>query len=139
LGPPSHNSKGKFMSQKDDVITSTKQLAQFASELTDLEVGEVAKIIGVLQRKYGARPNTPKVLDELRDEALTKLAEIGILATVDPTPCFHGEPPIVEIVGKVPGHEIHSEGFDHERKRWEVQNANKLGEDWRGQKEKYKG
>jgi hypothetical protein len=138
MGPPSY-SKGKFMSQQDDVIKSASQLAQFASELTDYEVGQVAQIVGKLQRKFASRPNTPKVLDELRDEALTKLAEIGILATVDPTPCFHNEPPIIEIIGKVPGHEIHSEGFDHERKRWEVQKANALGEAYRGQKEKHKG
>ena len=127
------------MAQKNDVIGSAEKLAQFASELTDLEVGQVAKIVGILQQKFARRPNTPEVLDQLRDEALTRLAEIGVLATVDPTPCFHGEPPIIEILGKIPGHEIHTEGFDHERKRWEVQNANKLGEAYRGQKEKYKG
>jgi hypothetical protein len=127
------------MSQKDDVIGSAEKLAQFAAELTDLEVSQVATLVGKLQRKYAGRPNNAKVLDELRDEALTKMAEIGILATVDPTPCFHGEPPIIEILGKVPGHEMHTEGFDHERKRWEVQNANKLGEAYRGQKEKYQG
>lgn len=127
------------MSQKDDIIGSAEKLAQFAAELTDLEVSQVATLVGKLQRKYAGRPNNAKVLDELRDEALTKMAEIGILATVDPTPCFHGEPPIIEILGKVPGHEMHTEGFDHERKRWEVQNANKLNEAYRGQKEKYQG
>jgi len=128
------------MSQTDDIIKSTEQLAGFAQDLTDIEVGEVGKIIGSLQRKYAQRPNTPEVLDQLRDEVVTKLAEqMGILATLDPTPCFHGEPPIVEIVGKVSGHSFHKDGFDHERKYWEVQQANKKGEAYLGQKEKSNG
>ena len=128
------------MSQTDDIITSTKQLAGYAAELTDYEVGQVGKIIGAIQRKYAHRPNTPEILDQLRDEVITKLAEqVNILATLDPTPCFHGEPPIVEIVGKISTDVIHKEGFDHERKYWEVQKANQLGEDFRGQKEKHNG
>ena len=128
------------MAQTDDIIKSTEQLAGFAQDLTDIEVGEVGKIIGSLQRKYAQRPNTPEVLDQLRDEVVTKLAEqLGILATLDPTPCFHGEPPIVEIVGKVSGHSFHKDGFDHERKYWEVQQANKKGEAYLGQKEKSNG
>ena len=128
------------MSQTDDIIKSTEQLAGFAQDLTDIEVGQVGKIIGSLQRKYAQRPNTPEILDQLRDEVVTKLAEeMGILATLDPTPCFHGEPPIVEIVGKVSGHSFHKDGFDHERKYWEVQQANKKGEAYLGQKEKSNG
>ena len=128
------------MAQADDIIKSTEQLAGFAQDLTDIEIGEVGKIIGSLQRKYAQRPNTPEVLDQLRDEVVTKLAEqLGILATLDPTPCFHGEPPIVEIVGKVSGHSFHKDGFDHERKYWEVQQANKKGEAYLGQKEKSNG
>lgn len=128
------------MAQTDDIIKSTEQLAGFAQDLSDIEVGQVGKIIGSLQRKYAHRPNTPEVLDQLRDEVITKLAEeMGILATLDPTPCFHGEPPIVEIVGKVSGHSFHKDGFDHERKYWEVQQANKKGEAYLGQKEKSNG
>jgi hypothetical protein len=127
------------MSQTDDIIGSAEQLAQFSMDLTDHEIGAIAKIVSRIQGTYAKKSNSPENLDQLRDEVLTRLAEIGILATVDPTPCYHNEPPIVEIIGKVPGHEMHTEGFDHERKYWEVQNANKLGEAYRGQKEKYKG
>ena len=127
------------MSQTDDVIKSAESLAQFASELTDYEVQQVAKIVGQIQRTYNTKRNTQENLDHLRDEVLTRLAEIGILATVDPTPCFHNEPPIVEIVGKIAGHSMHTDGFDHERKYWEVQEANKRGEAYRGQKEKHNG
>lgn len=127
------------MAQTDDIIKSTEQLAGFAMDLTDLEVGQIGKLIGKIQRKYGRMANNERNLDALRDEVLTSLAAIGFLANVDPTPCFYGEAPIVEIVGKVQGHEIHEHGFDHERKRWEVQEANKRGEAYRGQKEKYNG
>lgn len=127
------------MAQTDDIIKSTEQLAGFAMDLTDLEVGQVGQIVGQIQRKYGRMANNEKNLDAMRDEVLTKLAGIGLIANVDPTPCFYGESPIVEIVGKVEGHEIHEHGFDHERKYWEVQNANKRGEAYRGQKEKYNG
>lgn len=127
------------MAQTDDIITSTEQLAGFAMDLTDLEVGQIGQLIGKIQMKYGRMANTEKNLDALRDEVLTSLANIGFLANVDPTPCFYGEPPIVEIVGKVAGDDIHKYGFDHERKYWEVQEANKRGEKYRGQKEKHNG
>jgi hypothetical protein len=128
------------MSQTDDIITSTEQLASFAQDLTDIEVKEVGKLIGKIQIKYGKMHNTPDNLDKLRDEVVTRLAEeLNILATVDPTPCFHGEPPIVEILGKVSGDSFHQYGFDHERKYWEVQQANKKGEAYLGQKEKSNG
>lgn len=122
----------------DDTIKSTSQLAQFSTELTDAEVKAVGTIIGRLVMKYGRKANTVENLDALRDEALTKLSEIGILATLDPAPCFYGEPPIVEIIGKVDGDGLHKHGFDHERKRWEVLEANKRNEDYRGQKETYR-
>lgn len=123
----------------DDRISSTEGLAKFAMDLTDYEVKLVGEIVGGLVMKFARRRNTVENLDELRDEALTRLAEIGILATLDPTPCFHGEPPIVEILGKVPTDSIHKDGFDHERKSWEVREAIKRGEDYRGQKEQHKG
>lgn len=130
---------GPNLPTPDDTIGSTEKLARFASELTDHEVGEIGKIMANLVSKYGARRNTVENLDELRDEALTRLAEINVLATVDPAPCFYGEPPIVEIIGKVPTDPVHKAGFDHERKGWEVNEANKRNEDWRGQKEQHKG
>lgn len=119
----------------DDTISSTSQLAQFATDLTDYEVKAIGRIVGQLVQKYGRRANTAENLDALRDEALTRLADIGVLATIDPAPCFYGEPPILEILGKVPTDGIHKHGFDHELKKFEVQAANKRGEDYYGQKE----
>lgn len=120
----------------DDRIGSTEKLAQFATELTDYEVKQVGRIVGELVMKYGQRANTVENLEALRDEALTRLAEeVNILATLDPAPCFHGEPPTIEIIGKVPTDDLYKYGFDHERKQHEVLEANKRGEAYRGQKE----
>lgn len=135
IPPPAHQ-----MPVKDDRVSSTEGLAKMAGELTDEEVMKVGKLVAELVTKYGTRPNTAENLEALRDEALTRLAaELNVLATLDPAPCFYGEPPTLEIIGKMPGDVIHKEGFDHEKKQWEVREANKRNEAFRGQKEKYKG
>lgn len=120
----------------DDTIHSGKEFAGFATELLDTEIQEAIRIIVSLQNKYAHRANTPENLEMLRDEALTRLAEMGILATLDPAPCFYGEPPILEIIGKVAGDPIHTEGMDHEQKGYEVRKAVQRGEDFLGQKER---
>lgn len=120
------------VSVADDTITSTEQLSKYATDLTDEQIRQVGYIIGSMNQRFAKRGNTVEALEQLRDEALTRLAEINVLATVDPSPCFYGGSPIVEILGAV---DPHPEGFDHERKQYEVQKANELGEDYRGQKE----
>lgn len=120
----------------DDIVTTPKQFADFASELLDTEVQQAVAIVVAIQEKYKHRPNTASNLNMLRDEALERLAAIGILATLDPAPCFHGEPPILEIIGKVSTNAIHTDGFDHEQKAFEVRKAVVRGEDYLGQKER---
>lgn len=124
---------------KDHLIKSGKEFAGFASELLDSEIQQAYQIITDVQSTYQYRMATPANLEALRDEALTRLAAIGILATVDPSPCYHGQPPVLEIIGKVDGDPIFTEGFDHGQKRHEVLLANKRGEDFYGQREEPKG
>jgi hypothetical protein len=112
-----------------------KDFAHAASELTDSEITEVFKIIALVQEKYAPKANTPENLDALRDETLTRLMEKGVLATLDPAPCFYGEPPVIEIIGKVGDNVYAKEGFDHEKKMYEVRKATERGEEWLGQKE----
>ena len=114
---------------------SDKHFAYSATDLTDREITRVFKVVEAIRVKYAGRPNTAENLDALRDEALTRLMEIGILATLDPAPCFYGEPPTLEIIGKLDNDPIHKDGFDHEQKGWEVNKANDRGEDWLGQKD----
>src|SRR3954470_21621841 len=113
-----------------------KDLAHAATDLTDREITNVIQTVERVRLKYAGRANTPENLEHLRDEALTRLMEIGVLATLDPAPCFYGQPPVLEIIGKVSGDPIEKVGFDHEQKGWEVNKANTRGEDWLGQKEK---
>lgn len=112
-----------------------KTFAHSATDLTDREITGVFTVIETVRQKYAGMPNTAENLDKLRDEALTRLMEKGILATLDPSPCFYGEPPVLEIIGKVAGDPIEQHGFDHEQKGYEVNKANERGEDWLGQKE----
>lgn len=121
----------------DDKISSGKELAQVASDLTDEEIQKTVTIVNYTRSKYAGKSNTVQNLEALRDEILTRLSDIGVLATIDPAPAYYGEPPIVEIIGKVGTDPIHKYGFDHERKSAEVNKAKELNEDYRGQKEPY--
>lgn len=119
----------------DGIVRSGKELALNATDLTDEEVKDAFAVVVQLQQKWATRPFTESNLEALRDEALTRLAEIGVLATFDPAPCLHGEPPVVEFLGKVASDNVfHTEGFDHEKKQWEVRKANERKEDYHGQK-----
>lgn len=113
-----------------------KGFAHAAADLTDSEISEVFKIIALVQEKYANKANTPENLEKLRDETLTRLMDVGVLATLDPAPCFYGEPPVIEVIGKIKEDKtFHTEGFDHEKKQYEVRKATERGEDWLGQKE----
>jgi hypothetical protein len=88
-------------------VKSRRELAAFDTQLLDSEIQQATNIVISCQRKYGLRKSTVQNLEALRDEVLTRLAEIGVLATFDPTPCMYGEPPVVEFIGRVAGHSIH--------------------------------
>lgn len=116
----------------DNIIKDDVQLAHYAADLLDTEARAVFDVVVAVQQRYQYRANNAANLDMLRDELLTKLAAVGILATVDPAPCFYGEPPIVEIIGHVGG----VKPVDHEQKQFEVIKAVKRGEEYLGQKER---
>jgi len=122
--------------QADDRIKSEKQMAYWAADLLDSEVKEVFSIVQSIQNRYAARPATADNLSEMRDEILTKLMGINIVAEVDIAPFYDGDPPTVEIIGKVKTDSIHKYGFDHEQKQYEVRKATARGEDYLGEKEK---
>lgn len=120
----------------DNQVTDAKDFVYKATDLQDHETAAAVKIIREVQLKYMGRTNSESNLNELRDEILTRLANIDILASFDPVPCLQGLPPEVEIIGKVPNDPIHKYGFDHELKQYEVQEAQKRNEEYRGQKER---
>lgn len=120
----------------DDRIKSRKQMVHWADELTDSEATKAFEIVGRIQMKYQYMRNSKENLEALRDEALTTLAEqMNILAELDVSPCFYGKEPVLEIIGKFQGDDIHKYGFDHEQKGWEINKAHEKGEDFLGEKE----
>lgn len=119
----------------DETIRSEKQFVHWSDELTDTEAQNAFRIIAEVGEKYKYKTATVDNLEALRDEVLTRLAEINILAEIDPAPCLYGEPPIVEIKGKLAMDGIHKYGFDHEQKKWEIDKAHGRGEDYLGEKE----
>lgn len=112
-----------------------KDFAHAAGDLADSEITRLFQTVEDIRMRYAGKANTAENLEEMRDEILTKLMEQGILATLDPTPCYYGDPPVLEIIGRVAGHADHKYGFDHEKKGYEVRKSVERGEDWLGQKE----
>lgn len=118
----------------DGRVRTGKQFAHAASDLLDTEVQQViAIVVGDIQQRYAHKANTAANLEMLRDEVLTRLMEIGIIATFDPTPCLYGEPPELEVISSTRSID-RRDGFDHEQKGFEVNRANMRGEDYLGQK-----
>lgn len=128
-----------MISSDPTAVKSMTDLVYKASDMMDYEVQEIATVLYDISARYSRKSNTVQNLEEMRDEILTRLAEINVVAEVDPAPCLYGEPPEVEIKGKIASDDIHKYGFDHERKRHEVNEAKKRNEDWRGQKERHRG
>lgn len=137
----------------DGIVTTAKQFSDaLTQELNDDEIKRAFEMIVRISEKYHEKfarrfgPNslfTPEqaleALDEFEEELKYELAtKLHVYATVDATPVFEGEPPIVELAGALPSHSIARHGFDHEKKTWEVQHATERDEDYYGQKGKHK-
>ena len=121
---------------------------QFSDALTlDLTDGEIQQALGIIvntSKKWRTRfayksltgfhdvEEAMKLVDQFESELKTRLADIDLLATVDVMPVFEGQPPIVELVGALPGHPSEKYGLDHEKKTWEVKKAKALGQDFLG-------
>lgn len=117
-----------------DTFTSGRKFAELATDLTDEEIQKAFIVINRVRSKYMGLANTPDNLENLSDEMETCLADIGILAKLDKTPCAIGEAPIVEIIGKVHGGSFSEIEFDHEHKEFEVKKAHSQGEYRYGEK-----
>jgi len=137
----------------DGIVTSAKEFSDaLTQELTDEEIKRAFELIVRISNKWHEKfarrfgPSsifTPEealeALDEFEEELKYELAtKLDVYATVDATPVFEGEPPIVELAGALPSHSIAKHGFDHEKKTWEVQHATARDEDYYGQKGKHR-
>lgn len=120
----------------DDRIRSEKQMAYWASDLLDSEVKEVFQVVYSIQGRYAKMAATSENLNAMRDEILTRLMDMNIVAEIDIAPFYSGEPPTIEIIGKVKSDPQHKYGFDHEQKEYEVKKATARGESYLGEKER---
>lgn len=133
--------------ENNDIITSAKSFSDaLTMDLTDEEIAAAFRTITqirdkhseIWRRKYPFDSDTTihKLLDEFSDEVKTKLADVGILASVDTTPLLGGQPPEIDIIGKIGSATAE---FDHEKKGWEVKKAHARGEAFYGEKESHHG
>lgn len=137
----------------DGIVSSAKEFSDvLTQELTDDEIKSAFELTVRITHKWHEKfvsrfgPHslfTPEealeALDEFEEELKYELAtKLHVFATVDATPIFEGQPPVVEFSGALPSHAIAKHGFDHEKKTWEVQHATDRDEDYYGQKGKHK-
>jgi hypothetical protein len=105
-------------------------------DLTDAEISQALRITLPIKQKWQARfrsafrhqnftvDEAMKLVDQFEDELVTELAtKMDLIATVDVTGVFEGEPPVIEFVGCLPSHSSAKYGVDHERKGAEVKTA----------------
>lgn len=138
----------------DGIVTSAKQFSDaLTQELNDDEIKSAFEMIVRISEKYHEKferrfgPGsifTPEealeALDQFEEELKYELAtKLHVYATVDATPVFEGEPPIVELAGALPSHSIARHGFDHEKKIFEVKRATNKGEAYLGEKDPHAG
>jgi hypothetical protein len=141
------------MPKDQSIVRTPKEFSDsLTTELTDEEIVQAGRVIGQCKVKwekifrskfydyanYSGR-DVAKRFDEAQnlcekfsDEVSYRLAdEAGVLATVDIVPIFNGEPPVIEIVGKIDS----TTPFDHDKKEYEVKKAVKKDEAFLGEKE----
>lgn len=136
----------------DGIVTSAKQFSDgLTQDLNDDEIKRAfemtVRITNKWQEKFRRQfgphaiftvEDAMEALDKFEEELKYELAtKLNVYATVDATPVFEGEGPIVEFAGALPSHPIARHGFDHEKKTWEVQHATARDEDYYGQKGKH--
>src|SRR5208282_5092411 len=131
------------LSVDDGIVKTRKEFSDsLTQELTDDEIATAFKVMLPIVSKWHERwvlkfsnpfftaeealEEIDKFEEELKYELATKL---HVYATVDATPIFEGEPPIVELAGALPSHSVARHGFDHEKKIFEVKRATERGED----------
>lgn len=133
---------------QDTLIKSAKHFSGTQTlDLTDEEIQRAWRIIQRIRRKwmevFRRKFNDPSLftmdqawalVEQFEDEIKTDLMEkVDILATVNVMPTLEGEPIEVEFIGKMPGSDLYKYGMDHERKQWEVKQANERNESFLGE------
>lgn len=126
---------------QEGIVKTEKEFSDALTlDLTDHEIGLAGQIIqSVRGRYYGRGFSTIEqgisIIEDMEREMQHEFAtQLGVLVRIDSVPMLSGEPPILEIMGKLPGTTMAKYGMDHEKKEWEVKKANDRGEAFLGQK-----
>ncbi len=109
------------------------------SDLYDWEIKKIGEIWKALMSKWSSKPNSKANLTELSKEANDLFIKAGFVVNVmwensliiDPR-TQQPRPIEIEVMGRIPAEA--GKEFEHDRKRWEVLNANERGEKFHGQK-----
>jgi hypothetical protein len=121
------------MTEKSNKELSTGLMRQDTTELREEDVRNIGRLAAQIVPKYKYRLRSAQTLQEFDNEVMHRFAEVGLIARVLPDPDTGMY--TIDVIGHVPGHDIHKFGFDHEEKQYEVRKATERGEDYRGQKE----
>jgi hypothetical protein len=123
------------------IVTTGKEFSDALTlDLNDDEIAVAFRLIYLVRQKYAHRSfdtleQGVKIVEEMEKEIQTLLAEqLEILSRVDVTPMLMGQPPVLEILGKLPTSATAKYGFDHEKKEYEVKKATERGETYLGEK-----
>lgn len=129
------------------IVTTRKQFSDVLTmDLTDDEITQALAIILPIKKKWETRfrykfsgstftvEQAMKLIDECEKELVHTLAEkLDIMASIDASPVFEGEPMVIELQGALSGHSSAKYGMDHEKKSWEVKKALITGESFLGE------
>lgn len=127
------------------IVRNPTEFAHIAYNLQDTEALEAMAICRKYQKrwlyaaKWGWRSwdDLADFLETLGQDFQYEMADkLNLMTRWDPTPVLEGKPPLMEVMDKMPGDDIHKFGFDHERKGYQVKKAVVRGEDYLGQKER---
>lgn len=95
-----------------------------SAEMYDEDIKKIAVMWQELGQKFGRKPNTRAVLEELEKEAIDKAQRMGYVVRVHISEKLLGIGPVtIEVMGRVAGHEYNEYGLDHEKKGWEIGRA----------------
>src|SRR5438270_7743593 len=112
------------------IVRSPKEFSDgLTLDLTDEEIARALAITLPIRKKWSTKFRSQfrhdgftvekalTMIDQFEDELVYELAtKMELIATVDASPIFEGQPPIIDFVGCLPSHVSAKHGLDHEKK-----------------------
>ena len=83
-----------------------------------------------IQAEFATKPNDKFHVNEMEKRIVDEAFKIGYVVRVHTArTLLMAEPPILEVIDRVEGHEFHKHGMDHERKQFEVVKSVERGDE----------